>query len=88
MCTRTSLKKMAKQKHGASMVCLGGVAAERQNPKEPRHGQEYGGRAERGAVLNSIARHIGRHRTRIYTTKAGCSNSGGQQRMLPCALAC
>ena len=42
------------REHLASMVCPDGVAAKRPFPaRGPHHGKEYGGRARRGAALDS-----------------------------------
>ena len=53
------------------------MATLRPPSREIHHGQEYGGRAERGARLHSPATRLRRHRNRMYTTKPGCSAHGG-----------
>ena len=77
--------KAATGTHDASMVCPGEVAAKRPLSRRLHHGQEYGGRAWRGASLHSPAATLGRHRNRIYTTTSRCPSRGGLQRKQPCA---
>ena len=62
------------------MVCHEGHSMETSKVRNMR------GRAAQGAMLNFTAINVGRHRARIYTTKARCSINDGLQRaaMRPC----